>query len=94
MKVGVLLLHLRFVGSDSLKAKRSRLLPLLARLRREFNISAAEVDMQDSWQDAVVACAVVNTRGGAAERSLQEVVTWVERNWHDAEVVSDQIELV
>lgn len=94
MKVGVLLLHLRFVGSDSLKAKRSRLLPLLARLRREFNVSAAEVGQQDSWQDAVVACAVVNTRGGAAERSLHEVVRWVERNWHDAEVVDDQIELI
>ncbi len=94
MKVGLLLLHLRFVGSDSLKAKRSRLLPLLARLRREFNVSAAEVGQQDSWQDAVVVCAVVNTRGAAAERSLQEVVRWVERNWHDAEVVDDQIELI
>ncbi|MBX3046602.1 MAG: DUF503 domain-containing protein [Anaerolineales bacterium] len=94
MKVGVLLLHLRFVGSDSLKAKRSRLLPLLARLRREFNVSAAEVDQHDSWQDAVVACAVVNTQAGGAERALQEIVTWVERHWHDAEVVSDQIELI
>ncbi len=94
MKVGVLQLHLRLVSSDSLKAKRSRLLPLLARLRREFNVSAAEVGMQDSWQDAVVACAVVNTQGGQAERTLQAVVDWVERHWHDAEVVSDQIELI
>jgi len=94
MKVGVLRLHLRFVGSDSLKAKRSRLLPLLARLRREFNVSVAEVDLQDSWQEAIVACIVVNTRGGAAERALQDLVRWVEHNWHDAEVVDDQIALI
>lgn len=90
----MLLLQLKFPGSDSLKAKRSRLKPLLARLHKEFNISTAEVDMQDSWEDSLVACALVNTAGGPAESSLHKVATWVERHWHDVDVIDDKIEIL
>lgn len=51
MKVAVLLMHLQIPGSDSLKAKRRRLKPLLSRLQKEFNVSAAEVDYHDLWRD-------------------------------------------
>ena len=94
MKVGLLLLHLKFPGSDSLKAKRSRLQPLLARLRREFNVSVAEVDMQDSWQDSTLACALVNSSAAGAQRSLQRIPDWLEHNWHDAQLVDEKIELL
>ena len=94
MKVGLLLLHLHFPGSDSLKAKRSRLLPLLARLRKEFNISAAEVDMQDSWQDSLLACALVNSEAAGAQAALQRIPAWLEHNWHDAQIVDEKIELL
>lgn len=90
----MLLLHLRFPGSDSLKAKRSRLQPLLARLRREFNISAAEVDMHDSWQDSLLACALVNSEANGARAALQRIPAWLEHNWHDAQIVDEKIELL
>jgi uncharacterized protein YlxP (DUF503 family) len=44
MSLGLLTIHLHLPGCASLKEKRGRLKPLLTRLHREFNISAAEID--------------------------------------------------
>lgn len=94
MNVGLLTLHLRLPGSDSLKAKRRRLKPLLARLQREFNVSAAEVDFQDVWQDALIACALVSNAEDHAQRSLQKIAGWLEASWPDVNLVEEHIEII
>ncbi|MDH5508714.1 MAG: DUF503 domain-containing protein [Anaerolineae bacterium] len=94
MPVGVLELHLHIPGCASLKEKRRRLKPLLARLRREFNVSAAEVDHLDVWQDAAVLCAWVSNDHAHLQRSLQSIVGWVEKYWPDMNVVEVQIEII
>jgi uncharacterized protein YlxP (DUF503 family) len=93
MSLGMLTLHLHIPGCTSLKEKRSRLKPLVARLHREFNISVAEVGQQDSWQNAILACALVGNESGHVERSLQKIVGWVESYWPDVEVADDKLEL-
>lgn len=94
MPIGVLALQLALPGCASLKEKRSRLKPLLARLHREFNISAAEVDQQDAWQSAVLLCAVASGDAAHAQRVLHNVIDWIETRWPDVEVESDQIEII
>ena len=94
MSIGLLTLHLRLPGCSSLKAKRSRLKPLLARLHREFNISAAEVDFQDKWQETLIACAVVSNDTRQNQRLLQLIIDWVERDWPDVDVISEQMEMI
>jgi uncharacterized protein YlxP (DUF503 family) len=41
MSIGILTLEIQLPGCKSLKEKRSRLKPLIARLHREFNVSVA-----------------------------------------------------
>lgn len=94
MSVGILILTLRIPGCSSLKEKRGRLKPLLARLHKEFNLSVAEVDDLDIWQSSVIACALVSNDPNQTHRVLQKTVNWVESNWRDLEVVDDQIELL
>lgn len=94
MNVGVLTLHLHVPGCASLKEKRRRLKPLLARLHRQFNLSTAEVDHLDAWQDALIACVLVSNDHKHTQRVLQKVVRWVEHNWPDLDVVDDRIELL
>jgi uncharacterized protein YlxP (DUF503 family) len=94
MSLGLLTLHLQIPGCTSLKEKRSRLKPLLARLHREFNVSAAEMDRLDAWQEAVVACALGSNDAAHTQRALQKVVSWVEANWPDVQVWEERIELV
>lgn len=94
MSLGLLTLHLSVPGCMSLKEKRSRLKPLIARLHREFNVSVAEMDHQDSWQNAVLACAMITSDQAQTQRFLQGVTRWVETNWPDLEVADERIEMI
>jgi uncharacterized protein YlxP (DUF503 family) len=94
MALGLLTLHLRLAGCSSLKEKRSRLKPLLARLHREFNVSAAEIGAQDAWQQAVIACALVSNDVAHTQRALQQVVHWVENSWPDVDLIEDHLEMI
>ena len=92
--IGVLTLHLYLPGCTSLKEKRGRLKPLLVRMHREFNVSVAEMDRQDMWQESVVACALVSNESAHLQRSLQNVAGWVEKNWVDLTIVNHKIEII
>lgn len=94
MAVGVLTLNIHLAGCTSLKEKRSRLKPLLARLHREFNISVAEMEHNDSWQEAVIACALVSNDSSHTQRALHNVLQWVETSWPDVFVTSENIEIL
>jgi hypothetical protein len=94
MSLGLLTLHFYLPGCSSLKEKRRRLKPLLARLHREFNVSVAEVDHLDVWQNAVVACALVSNNNKHTHRTLQQVVSWIEHSWPDVDLVDDYLELL
>jgi uncharacterized protein YlxP (DUF503 family) len=92
--LATLIIHLHLPGCASLKEKRGRIKPLISRLQREFNLSVAEMDLQDHWQEAVIGCAMIAAEGAPLEGSLQAVVRWVEGNWPDGEVIEQKIEIV
>ena len=91
--LGQLIIHLRLPACSSLKEKRGRLKPLLARLHKEFNVSVAEMDLQDKWTESVIACALVNSDAVVVRQSLQSVAKWVEANWTDGDVIDQKIEI-
>ncbi len=70
MVVGIGSWELHLAGCQSLKDKRRIVKSLKDRLHRQFNVSAAEVEHQDSWQRAALACAVVTTDRRHAEEVL------------------------
>ena len=92
--IGLLTFHLGIPDCASLKEKRGRLKPLLARLHRQFNVSTAEMGLQDKWQETVIACGMVNSDKAHIQRSLQAVIGWVEKNWPDGDVLDTKIELL
>jgi uncharacterized protein YlxP (DUF503 family) len=91
MHVGTITIELYLPGCDSLKQKRSRLKPLLARLHREFNISAAEIDHNDQHRAAVIACAIVSNDAKHIQRVLEKIPDWIEKFRPDMQVVDQQI---
>ena len=92
--IGLLTLHLHLPGCTSLKEKRGRLKPLLARLHREFNVSAAEMDMHDRWQEAVIACGMVGNEVAFLQSAMETVRKWAEANLPEGEVLDHKIELI
>jgi uncharacterized protein YlxP (DUF503 family) len=91
--IGTLTLHLHLPGCASLKETRGRLKPLLARLHRQFNVSTAEMDLQDKWQETVIACGMVGNDAAYLRSALETVRQWVEANWPDGDVLDTKIEL-
>ena len=92
--IATLTIHLHLPGCASLKEKRGRIKPLIARLHREFNVSVAEMDLQDAWQETVIGCAMINSDSVILRQSLQSVGKWVESNWPDGDVIEQKIEIV
>lgn len=94
MHIGLLILEIELPACASLKEKRGRLKPLINRLQKDYKLSAAEVDLHEVWQSSIIACALVSNDHKHTQRVLQKVSTWIEREWHDLELVDHKIEMV
>jgi uncharacterized protein YlxP (DUF503 family) len=92
--VGLLTLEIYVPGVTSLKDKRGIVKPLVARLRKEFNVSVAEVEDQDQWGHAVIAVAAVSASPdyvhGLLTRAAESVAEWR----LDAELVDYRVEML
>lgn len=94
MVIGICTIELYLPDNHSLKGKRSVLKSMMARLRREFNISIAEVDLHDLWQSACIGVACVSNQQEYAHGLLTQVVEWIERQRLDVQLVDYQIEML
>ncbi|UIK90783.1 DUF503 domain-containing protein [Arthrobacter polaris] len=74
MWIGWIEFDLLFGDVHSLKEKRSVLRPVLAEVRKRFDVSIAEVDLQDLHRRAVVGAGLV----GAERAHIVEVLDAVE----------------
>jgi uncharacterized protein len=92
--IGLLTIHLNLPGCKSLKEKRGRLKPLLVRLHRQFNISAAEMGLQDKWGEALISCGMVGNDNAFLQSGLEMVRKWTEANWSDGDVLDTNIEII
>ena len=93
MMIVTLSIHLHLPACASLKEKRGRIKPLISRLHREFNISVAEMGLQDQWQEAIIVCAMVGNERAYLESAIQTVAKWVERNWTDGDVIEQKVDV-
>ncbi len=73
--LAVLVIHLHFPDSSSLKGKRSELQSVTAHLRGRLGISVAETDHQDTWQRATLTAAIA----GRSLSVLDETADGVQR---------------
>jgi uncharacterized protein YlxP (DUF503 family) len=76
--VGLLQVELTIPSADSLKAKRMVLRSIKDRIRKNFNVSIAEVEDNDQWQSAVLAVALVSNDKRFANQVLSKVVDFIE----------------
>lgn len=92
--IGVCRIRLRLPENHSLKGKRQVLKSLVARLHNKFNVSAAEVDDHDSWQIASLAVAYTSNEERHADQVLAAVVSFIESERPDAEVLDYETEII
>jgi uncharacterized protein YlxP (DUF503 family) len=92
--VGLCTIELELPELNSLKDKRSILKPLLQRLHSQFNVSAAEVDLNDRLDAAVIAVAAVSNNSAHANQVISTVLKWIEAHYHDVVVIDQEIEIL
>jgi uncharacterized protein YlxP (DUF503 family) len=76
-----------------LKEKRGLVKPLLSDLRKNFNVSAAEVDSQDAWQETVIACAMAGSDRVMVEKSLRSIPDYCEKTHRSIQLISQEFEI-
>ncbi|MCU0510544.1 MAG: DUF503 domain-containing protein, partial [Anaerolineae bacterium] len=78
--VGLLTLEVYIPGVGSLKEKRGNIKPLIARIRKEFNVSVAEVEDMDQLGHMVIGVVAVSASAdyvhGLLERVAERVGEW------------------
>jgi len=93
MVVGVCHLDLLLPEGSSLKAKRSVIKSLIARVKAKFNCSISEVGAHDLWQRAYVGICLVGSDQPFINSSLDKVIDYIERLGL-LEVVGSKMEFV
>lgn len=89
MIVGVMTAHISMPGVTSLKGKRSIVKSIIGRLKSRFNISIAEVDLQDSKTNAVIGIAVICNDARFIDQQFDSIINFM-RN--DGRFILGQIE--
>jgi len=92
--LATLTIRLHIPTCASLKEKRGYIKPLISRLHREFNVSVAEMDLQDKWQEAVIVCAMAGNDHAFLQSALGTVAKWVESHWSDGDIIEQRIEVL
>jgi len=77
MHVLALRMELRLPAADSLKAKRSTITPILEGARRRYQVAAAEIEDQDTWNRAVLGFTAVSGSAAHTETVIDQVDRFV-----------------
>jgi uncharacterized protein len=90
--VAIVTIGLRLPACTSLKDKRGVTRRLISRLRRDLNVSVAEVGGQDSWQWCDLGVAIAAGSEVGARKVAQQVEKIVTRE-HSVEPLHIEVEI-
>lgn len=94
MVIGTARVVLRIPGAQSLKDKRQVMKSVLAQVKREFQIAAAEVERQDQWQIGVIGLACVSTSASHADEVIARAVSFIGGRRLDTEMLEVETETI
>lgn len=92
--VGICEIEFYLPGVTSLKEKRSVIKPLLTRLRKQFNVAAAEVGHLDVWQSSRIGISTISNSAVHNRQMIQKVLHWIEDNFPDLYITNHDIEIL
>ncbi|WP_434296410.1 DUF503 domain-containing protein [Clostridium sporogenes] len=80
MIIGTAKIHLYANWVHSLKEKRMIVKSIVSKTKNKFNVSIAEVEMQDIHQSIVIGISCVSNSTKQADSIIQNVVNYIEGN--------------
>jgi uncharacterized protein YlxP (DUF503 family) len=92
--LGLCTVEFELPGVTTLKEKRSIVKSMLTRLHNQFNISSSEIDFLDAVNASVIAFTLVTNDTRYANQVISTVLNWIEKNYPDALIVNQEIEIL
>lgn len=93
MIIGTCSLKLMIYESNSLKDKRRVLKSIIERIKSRFNVSIAEVDLNEKWQLGIIGIACVTNDSKYAQQIISNVINFIE-NDDRVEILEENIEIL
>ncbi|NLJ78529.1 MAG: DUF503 domain-containing protein [Tissierellia bacterium] len=78
MIIGACTLKLNIYGSNSLKDKRHTIRSIVDRVGSKFNVSIAEVGLNDAWQTSIIGFACVTNSSHHANRTISRIINFID----------------
>ena len=93
MRIATIIFRLRAPWVHSLKEKRMIVKSLIAKLRNRYNVSAAEIDEQDTHQIIVIGVAAIVPHNAFADSLMEDISQFVDENT-EAEIIDEEREIL
>lgn len=93
MIVGTCSVELMIYESNSLKDKRHVIKSIIGKVQSRFNVSIAEVDLNDTWRSSQIGFACVTNDTTHANQIITNVLKFIEGDGR-VEIVNHHIEIL
>lgn len=93
MIIGACRLKLMIYESNSLKDKRHAIKSIIGRIKSRFNVSIAEIDLNDSWKSAIIGFACVTNDANLADQILSNVIKFIDEDSR-VEIIEEKKEIL
>jgi uncharacterized protein YlxP (DUF503 family) len=92
--IGVCTLYLDLPEETTFNERRGILKSIITRLHHTFNVSAAEITLDQASDTAVIAFAAVSNNQSHANSVIHKALQWVEQHAHDVVITDQEIEIL
>ncbi|MCX7721080.1 MAG: DUF503 domain-containing protein [Dictyoglomus thermophilum] len=93
MLIGVCRVIISIPESFSLKEKRKIKRSIVDKVRSKFNVSIAEVDSQEIWNELVLGISIVSTESKYIYEVMSEIIKLIEEQ-KDTELIDYEIDIL
>lgn len=93
MIIGSCSLKLRIYEAHSLKDKRSVIKSIIERIKSRFNVSIAEVDLNDKWEVAEIGIVCVTNDTKHAQQIISNVMNFIDEDGR-VEIIEENISIL
>ncbi|WP_416197530.1 MAG: DUF503 domain-containing protein [Sporanaerobacter sp.] len=93
MIIGACTIKLIIYESNSLKDKRHVIKSIIGKIQSRFNVSIAEIDLNDSWQSSIIGFACVTNDTTHANQIINNVLKFIDGDSR-VEIIDYNIEIL
>ncbi|SHH94954.1 DUF503 domain-containing protein [Sporanaerobacter acetigenes] len=93
MIIGACTIKLIIYESNSLKDKRHVIKSIIGKIQSRFNVSIAEIDLNDSWQSSIIGFACVTNDTTHANQIVNNVLKFIDGDSR-VEIIDYNIEIL